>query len=36
MCIKKESTAEEINQVLKESSKKKLKEILGYSEEPLV
>lgn len=34
--LKKESTVEEINQVLKEASQNELKGILGYSEEPLV
>ena len=34
--VEKETTAEEVNKVLKEASEGKLKGILGYSEEPLV
>jgi len=34
--VEKETTAEEVNRVLKEASEKELKGILGYSEEPLV
>ena len=34
--VEKETTAEEVNKVLKEASEGKLKGILGYSDEPLV
>ena len=34
--LKKETTVEEINQILKKASQEELKGILGYSEEPLV
>ncbi|MFS8541223.1 MAG: type I glyceraldehyde-3-phosphate dehydrogenase, partial [Tissierellales bacterium] len=34
--VEKETTAEEVNRVLKEASENELKGILGYSEEPLV
>lgn len=34
--VEKETTAEEVNRVLKEASEGKLKGILGYSDEPLV
>ena len=36
MTLKKEATAEEVNAALKAASEGELKDILGYSEEPLV